>query len=583
MKEAHNPQRRLVMLTGLAALLGIVGGVAAWVLLHLIGLITNLTLFQRWDWATPSFRQLDVGPQIVIAPIVGAFLISFLARWSPVIRGHGIPEAMEVVLTKQSRIAPRTAIAKPISAAVAIGTGAPFGAEGPIIVTGGSLGSLLGQVVKVSPAERKILLAAGAAAGMAATFGAPLASVVLAIELLLFEFSTRAFVPLVVAASCAGGMHSLLYDSGPLFSVPPHDYAGLRVLPAFVALGLGAGLLAVVISRGLFIVEACYRRLPVSEFWHPVIGAVLFATIGLLVPRALGVGYDAIGDVLANRLAAGTVAVLVGAKLVAWWLALGSGTSGGTLAPILLISAGYGSLFGVAVERMLPSLHISPGAFAVVAMAATFGAATRATFTAIVFVFELTRDYDVMLPLMLATVVADLVAGSLMRDSIMTEKLTRRGLRVRTEYEVDPFRTVPVVQIMTASVDTIAATATVGEARNRIAAGPHGAYPIVDADQRCVGIVARGDLLRHAAPADDALLDHASRDVVSVTTDDLAITALQCMIEESIEHVPVLDDDRRLVGICTRTDLLRVRAEQLQLDEHQPGWNPRSAQRRRRP
>ncbi|HEX2118171.1 MAG TPA: chloride channel protein [Acidimicrobiales bacterium] len=267
------------------------------------------------------------------AAVAGAVLISLLAKCAPLIRGHGLPEAMEAVLTRQSRIRPRTALAKPVSAAIAIGTGAPFGAEGPIIVTGGAIGSLLGQVIPVSPSERKILLAAGAAAGMSATFGAPLAAVVLAIELLLFEFSVRAFVPLVVATAIAGGMHSVFFGDGPLFNVPPHDYAGLDALPAFVLLGLACGLLAVVVTRGLFAIESGYRRLPIGEFWHPVVGAVGFATVGLFVPESLGVGYDAIGDVLAGRLAVGAVAALAVAKLVAWWMALGSGTSGGTLGP----------------------------------------------------------------------------------------------------------------------------------------------------------------------------------------------------------------------------------------------------------
>src|SRR4051795_4003622 len=299
--------RRLVLLTALAAVLGVAGGGAAWVLLHLIGLITSVALFHQLSWHAPSFAELDAGPTLVLAAVIGAVLISLLAKWSPVIRGHGLPEAMEAVLTKQSRIAPRTALAKPLSAAIAIGTGAPFGAEGPIIVTGGSLGSLIGQVIRVSPSERKVLLAAGAAAGMAATFGAPLAAVVLAIELLLFEFSPRAFVPLVIASAVAGGMHTLLFGSSPLFDVPAHDYAGLDVLPAFVLLGLGCGLLAVVVVKGLFFIEDCYRRLPVSDFWHPMIGAAIFISVGMLSPRALGVGYDAIGDVLAGRLALATV------------------------------------------------------------------------------------------------------------------------------------------------------------------------------------------------------------------------------------------------------------------------------------
>src|SRR5947208_5897488 len=337
---------RLTYISGLAGGIGLVAGGAAWVLVHLIGFLTNVALFHRGGTGLPSMRELHPGAPLFVAAVGGALVVATLARWSPVIKGHGIPEAMEAILLRQSRISPRAALAKPLSAAVAIGTGGPFGAEGPIIVTGGALGSLIGQVVRVSPAERKILLACGAAAGMSATFGAPLASVVLAIELLLFEFSTRAFVPLVVAASIAGGMHSLLFGSGPLFAVPAHHYAGLTRLPLFAVLGLLAGLFAVVVVRGLFLVEEGFRRLPVGEFWHPVIGALGFALVGIAVPRVLGVGYDAIGDVLATRLAVGTLAVLLGAKLVAWWVALGSGTSGGTLAPILLISGSFGSLVG---------------------------------------------------------------------------------------------------------------------------------------------------------------------------------------------------------------------------------------------
>lgn len=562
--------RRLVLLTVVAAVLGFAGGGAAWVLVHLIDLLTNVALFHEWSVTGRSTAELQPGPWLFVAAGAGALLISALARWAPVIRGHGIPEAMEAVLTKQSRIAPRTAVAKPISAAVAIGTGAPFGAEGPIIVTGGSVGSLLGQVLPVTPSERKILLAAGAAAGMSATFGAPLAAVVLAIELLLFEFSVRAFVPLVVATSIAGGVHSALFEDGPLFDVPAHDFAGLGVLPAFVVLGVACGVLAVVVSRGLFLVEDLYRRLPVGDFWHPAIGAVGFAAVGLLVPRALGVGYDAIGDVLAGEVTVATAAGLAAGKLVAWWLALGSGTSGGTLAPILLVSSAFGTVVGAGLNEVLPGPDVALGAFAIVAMAATFGAATQASFTAIVFVFELTRDYDVILPLMLASVVADLVYSSVNEDSLMTEKLRRRGLRIGRHYGVDPFAGARVAQIMTAEVETLPATATVGDARRRFAVGGHGAYPIVDGG-RLVGIVARGDILRESCDDGDPLLDHAARQVVTVGPDDSAQRALRVMVDEGVEHVPVIDERGALVGICTRTDLLKVRRRQLDLERVEPG------------
>ena len=566
---------RLVLLTLLAALLGFAGGGATWCLLHLITLITNLALFHEVATRAQPLSQLDVRWPLFVTAIGGALLISLLAKWAPLIRGHGIPEAMEAVLTKQSRVLPRTAIAKPISAAIAIGTGAPFGAEGPIIVTGGAIGSLLGQVIRVSPSERKILLAAGAAAGMSATFGAPLAAVVLAIELLLFEFSVRAFVPLVAATAIAAGMHSALFGSGPLFHVPVYDYAGLDVLPSFVILGLACGLLAIVVTRGLFFVEDLYRRLPIGDFWHPAIGAIGFVTVGIFVPRALGVGYDAIGDVLDARLAVSTVAALAIGKLLAWWLALGSGTSGGTLAPILLISASFGTVVGDGLNHVLPGHDVALGAFAIVAMAATFGAATQATFTAIVFVFELTRSYDVILPLMLATVVADLVYSAVNDDSLMTEKLRRRGLHVGRHYGVDPFTNVRVAEIMTTTVERLDSSTTVGEARARFAAGGHGAYPIMDGD-RLVGIVARGDVLREDCDDDERLIDHASCDVLTVGPADRAQTALRIMVDEHVEHLPVLDG-ATMVGICTRTDLLKVRRRQYELERPQAGLSARAA------
>src|SRR3954454_12671074 len=267
----HRRAQRLLYLTALAALVGLIAGGAAWVLLRLIGLITNLALFHQFGWTSPSFTTLHRSPLIIVAAVVGGLLVSLLALWSPVIRGHGIPEAMEAVLTKESRIKPRTAIAKPLSAAISIGTGGPFGAEGPIIVTGGALGSLIGQLLPVTASERKILLASGAAAGMSATFGTPLAAVVLVIELLLFEFSTRAFIPLVVASAVAGGVHAGLFGSGAFFVLPDHRFSGLPTLPIFGVLGLVGGLLAVIVAKGLFFVEDMYRRLPVSEFWHPVI------------------------------------------------------------------------------------------------------------------------------------------------------------------------------------------------------------------------------------------------------------------------------------------------------------------------
>jgi chloride channel protein, CIC family len=555
----------------LAAVIGLAAGGAAWVLVHLIGLFTNVALFHQWGWKSPNFDTLTIGPLVVVTAVCGAAVVTLLARWAPVIRGHGIPEAMEAVLVRQSRVAPRTAIAKPLSAAVAIGTGGPFGAEGPIIVTGGALGSLLGQVLHVSASERKIMLACGAGAGMAATFGTPLAAVVLAIELLLFEFSTRAFVPLVVATSIAGAVHAATFGAGPLFAVPPHHFAGLGQLPWFAGLGVLCGLLATLIAKGLFAVEHAYRRLPVSHVWHPIIGALAWASLGLLVPRALGVGYDVIDDALAGRLALATLATLAVGKLVIWWLALASGTSGGTLAPMLIISSCVGGLVGQLAHDLVPSL--SPTSFALVAMAATFGAATRAPFAAIVFVFELTRDYNAILPLMLATVIAEMVTRMTLRESLMTEKLARRRVTVPGDFRPDVMATTKVAEIMTIDVVTVPADDSLAAARQRVVDGRHSACPVLDDDGRCVGMVTRSDLLVAGGDerAGGAVGELFGGDVVSVTAIDSVLTALQRMLDESVDHLPVLDGDR-LVGICTRTDVLRAGQRALAADDREPGW-----------
>jgi H+/Cl- antiporter ClcA len=558
----------------LATLLGLAGGAAAWVLVRLIALLTNAALLHEYGWELPSFRHFHPGPDLLLVAVAGGLVVALMARWSPVIRGHGIPEAMEAVLTRHSRISPRAAVAKPTSAAVAIGTGGPFGAEGPIIVTGGALGSLIGQVIRVTPSERKILLACGAAAGMAGVFGAPLASVVLAVELLLFEFSARALVPLVVSASIAAGVHAALFGTGPLFRVPPHDFAGLSTLGIFALLGVACGLLAVVVAKGLFAVEAGYRRLPLSEFWHPIIGALGFAIIGLAVPRALGVGYDAINDVLASRIAVAALALLLLAKLVMWWVALGSGTSGGTLAPILLIGGSFGALIGAGIDAAFPGLGLSPGAVALVAMAATFGASTGATFTAVVFAFELTRDYQAVLPLMLAAVLADIVFSSLSPQTIMTEKLSRRGVAVPRRYAPDVLQVHTVREAMTRDVDTLPVHARVADARRLLESGGHGAYPLVDDTGACAGIVTRGDLLAQEPPDEADVKEIAHADVVTVEPGDSLLTVLERITEDGVDHVPVVDGDR-LVGICTRADLLRARSRYLEQERPQSGWRPR--------
>jgi H+/Cl- antiporter ClcA len=564
--------RRLLYVVGLAAVVGAAAGGAAYLLVRMISLITHVALLGEWgSGEIPPLNEVDLWPRLPIAAAIGALVIATMAIFAPIIRGHGIPEAMEAVLRRQSRIAPRTAIAKPLSAAIAIGTGAPFGAEGPIIVTGGALGSIVGQILPVTPSERKTLLASGAAAGMAAIFGAPLAAILLAIELLLFELSIRTLIPLVVAVSIAGGIHSAAFGTGPLLTAPPHDYAGLGQLPLYAVLGLTSGLIAVALTRALFAAERAFRSLRLPIFWHPLIGSLTFAAIGLLVPRSLGAGYYVIDDVLAGRLATGALAAVLVAKMVSWSIALGSGTSGGTLAPVLLMGASFGGLFAAIALMIAPGLEISEGAFAVVAMAAVFGAAARLPLTSIVFVFEITQDFNVILPLMLASVLSVLVFSALSSESMYTEKLSRRGIRIGGELIADPMRTTAVADVMNRVVDTVDQEDTIGDVTDRIARGDRGAFPVIDEDDRCVGIISRRDLIAQEFPRETLVKDVASSDVVTIGPGASLADAMQRMAEEDINHLPVVDDGL-LVGMCTWADIVRSRSDELALERLEPGW-----------
>ncbi len=416
---------RMVLVSFLSAGIGLIAGLVAFALYKLIGLFANLCFYHRWSTDFVSVRFHTLGLWVIVVPVVGGIIVGFMAKYgSSKIKGHGIPEAMEAVLFNRSRIQPRVAILKPISAAIAIGTGGPFGAEGPIIQTGGAVGSLVGQLFHTTGSERKVLLACGAAAGMSATFNTPIAGVILAIELLLFEFKSRSFIPLVIASTIATAVHMQLMGSGPMFTVKEMAFGIPGTLPYYLVLGLLCGLAAVGFSRLLYWTEDQFEKLPLDELWWPAIGALGLGMIGYFVPRVLGVGYDTISDILNGSLVLKVLLVVMVAKAAALVISLGSGTSGGLLAPMFMSSAAMGGTFATGINWIFPSAHLSPGAFALVAMGAVFGAASRATFAFIIFAFEITRDYNSVLPLMLVSVIATGVAVLLEpKASIMTEKL----------------------------------------------------------------------------------------------------------------------------------------------------------------
>ncbi len=576
---------RMVLVSFLAAGIGLVAGVVAFALYKLIGLFTNLFFFHRWSADFSSAQHNNLGWLVIVTPVIGGIIVGIMAKYgTPKIKGHGIPEAMEAVLVNRSRIAPRVAILKPISAAIAIGTGGPFGAEGPIIQTGGAIGSLVGQAFHTTAVERKVLLACGAAAGMSATFNTPIAGVILAIELLLFEFKSRSFIPLVIASTLATAVHMQLLGQGPMFPVGQMNFAIPRALPFYLVLGLICGLAAVGFSKLLYWVEDLFEKLPFDEMWWPAVGALGLGIIAFFVPRVLGVGYDTIGDILNGELAWKLLLVVMIAKAVALVVSLGSGTSGGLLAPCFMWSAALGGLFAIVANHIFPAANLAPGAFALVAMGAVFGAASRATFSFIIFAFEITRDYSSVLPLMLVSVIADGIAMLFMpNSSIMTEKLARRGLRVHQDYEADALSQVTAADAMEKDLPVITATTRVGALAKRITehdpeVARHEALLIVDAAGRLAGIITRGDLLR-ALDKDSAgamtVLEAGSKHLVVTYPDELVSEAAAKMLRFNIGRLPVVErtDERKVVGYLGRSGIMAARLRRFQ-DEHvrDPGW-----------
>jgi CIC family chloride channel protein len=585
-------QFRMLLISFLAAGIGLVAGCIAFLLYKLIGLFTNIFFFHRFAADFSSARLHHLGPWVILTPVIGGIIVGFMAKYgSSKIKGHGIPEAMEAVLANRSRIEPRVAILKPISAAIAIGTGGPFGAEGPIIQTGGAIGSLVGQVLHTTASERKVLLACGAAAGMSATFNTPIAGVILAIELLLFEFKSRSFIPLVVASTLATAVHVRLLGGGPMFTVAPVDFGIPRALPFYLLLGVICGFAAVGFSKLLYWVEDQFEKLPIDELWWPAIGALGLGIIGYFVPRVLGVGYDTIGDILNANLALKLLLVVMVAKAVALVVSLGSGTSGGLLAPMFMSSAAMGGAYAMVIDRIYPGAQLAAGAFALVAMGAVFGAASRATFTFIIFAFEITRDYNSVLPLMLVSVIADGIAMLLMpKSSIMTEKLARRGMRIHTDYETDVLQQVSAGEMMDRELPTISNDMSIAELAERIArrdplVSKHEGLLILDAAGNLEGIITRSDILRGFERDSDgkmSVLEAGTRDVVVTYPDELLHDAATKMLRRSVGRLPVVEREEptRVVGYLGRHGIMAARLQRLD-EEHvrELGWAHRFSRR----
>lgn len=573
---------RVVYLCALSMLIAAAAGGVAQILTRLIALVTNLSFYGRISTAQISPAGHQLGAWVIVIPVLGALVVGVMARYgSAAIRGHGIPEAMEQVLLNKSRIPARITLLKPVSAAISIGTGGPFGAEGPIIATGGALGSLLGQLLHTTASERKTLLAAGAAAGMTATFGSPVSAVLLAVELLLFELRPRSLIPVALAAAVATAVRIGFSGIQPAFSMPNLTQPSEAALAAYVVLGALVGVAAVAVTKIVYAIEDAFDHLPIHWMWWPALGAIAVGVCGYFAPQTLGVGYDNIDRILSAGIAGRALFFLAAMKFVSWSIALGSGTSGGTLAPLFTIGGGVGALLGGVVAHAFPHLGIDVRIAALVGMAAMFAGASRALLTSVVFAFETTRQPIGLLPLLGGCTASFLLSCLLMRNTIMTEKIARRGVRVPGEYTADFLEQVAAGLCATKPVVTLKADdlleAVRGWIATRGAGTTHQGFPVVDGAGQLVGVVTRRDLLDDGVPGSARVRDLVRRPVAVAFEDNSLREAADHMVHEGVGRLPVVSRaaPRVPIGILTRSDLLAAhkrRLEDTHLTEQSIDW-----------
>ncbi|WP_233843892.1 chloride channel protein [Dyella sp. 2HG41-7] len=561
---------RVLWIGFVAVLLGGVVAVVAKVLTALIGLITNIAFYGRWSYDFVSPANNHLGWWVVLVPAVGGLIVGVMARWgSRAIRGHGIPEAMEQVLLNESRIPPRITWLKPVSSAIAIGTGGPFGAEGPIIATGGALGSLIAQLMHVTADERKTLLAAGAAAGMAAVFSAPISAVLLAIELLLFERRARSLIPVALAATVGTGVRYVLEGNEPMFPMPHVGTPTLPAIATYIVLGLIVGVLSVGITRLTYAIEDHFEKLPIHWMWWPAMGGIVVGVVGYFMPLTLGVGYTNISTVLSGQIGLTAMLALCLLKLLSWSVALGSGTSGGTLAPLFTIGGAMGGVFGMVLASVAPWLQVDPHLAALVCMAAIFAGASRAFLTSVVFAFETTQQPHGLLPLLGACAAAYLISGLMMRNTIMTEKIVRRGVRVPSDYAADYLDQIFVRDACSRKVVSLQAEDTIEQVHNWLATAgkstKHQGFPVLDANGQVIGVVTRRQLYDATLANDATVRSLVQRPPIVVREDHTLREAADHMVERDVGRLVVMSKKapHEMIGIITRGDLLAAHARRL--------------------
>lgn len=566
---------RIILITLICTMIALAAGVIAQLVGAIIGFVTNLAFYGKvsFDFVSPSGTHL--GYWVIVVPVIGGILVGLMARYgSKAIRGHGIPETMEQILLNKSRIPPRVTLLKPLSAAISIGTGGPFGAEGPIIATGGALGSLIGQLIHVTSEERKVLLAAGSAAGMAATFGSPVSAVLLAIELLLFEFRPRSFIPVAIASVVATAVRAAFVGLDPVFHMPNLGIPSETAIVSYVVLGALVGVASVYVTKAVYWIEDMFEKLPIHWMWWPALGGLAVGAIGLFVPRTMGVGYDNIAGFLNGNFTVQALLMLAVFKFLSWSISLGSGTSGGTLAPLFTIGGALGAALGGVADYAFPGLHIDIRMAALVGMAAMFAGASRALLASVVFAFETTLQSSGLLSLLGGCSAAYLMSSLLMEHTIMTEKIARRGLHVPSEYSADYLARTLVKQNASYTVRALYSEDTISQVRqwfaDHIDGSEHQGFPVLDDRAELVGVLTRKDVFQSQLSLDTKIKHLISRPAAVIYEDNTLRDAADLMVLERVGRLPVVlrENPLRVVAVLTRSDLLHAHGTRLEEEQH---------------
>jgi H+/Cl- antiporter ClcA len=560
--QKTNNKKRLLTISALTFLVAIAISFIARLLVGLIDLFTNISFYGKFSAEHASPANNTLGIFVILIPAAGGVIVGLMALYgSKAIRGHGIPEAMEQILTNKSRIRPSITYLKPLSAAISIGTGGPFGAEGPIIATGGALGSTIGQLLRISHHERKILLAAGATAGMSAIFGSPIAAIFLAIELLLFEFSPRSIIPVSIACITGAAGHHLLFGQEPVFAMPFIDVSNNYALASYSIIGVVIGLLSALVTKAVYFIEDSFEKLPVHWMWWPALGGIAVGIVGYFAPRTLGVGYDNITDILSGAVPLRVIFFLCILKFISWAIALGSGTSGGTLAPLLTIGGATGALLGLAVLHFFPDSGLTLPLAALVGMSAMFAGASRALLTSIIFAVETTAQSNALLPLLSACIASYFVSFFLMQNTIMTEKIARRGVKTPDSYEPDILEAITVQQVMNENETLISEENTIREVvewLNKNTAYTNNYFLVVNNEGLFKGLISTAALFNSQHDFGNKIGSLILLKPVIISATSSLRAAVEIMAREGVDVLPVTagEDRNQLAGVLSYKDVI---------------------------